>query len=53
MTVELLTRLQTTFYPLELEAIRQAGAVLVRLYHDVAIDLAERHGLPIRLRWKR
>lgn len=45
MPVEQLAPLQATFCPLELEAIRQAGAVLVRFYRDVATDLAEKHGL--------
>lgn len=45
MPVERLTPLQATFCPLELEAIRQAGAVLLQFYREVAISLAEWHGL--------
>ena len=45
MPVEQLAPLQVTFRPLELEAIRQAGAVLLQFYREVATTLAERHGL--------
>ena len=45
MPVEQLAPLQATFCPLEIEAIRQAGAVLLQFYREVATALAERHGL--------
>jgi lincosamide nucleotidyltransferase len=45
MPVEQLAPLQATFCPLELEAIRQAGAVIFQFYRAVATDLAARHGL--------
>lgn len=45
MPVEQLAPLQATFCPLEIEAIRQAGAVLLQFYGEVATILAERHGL--------
>ena len=45
MPVEQLARLQATFCPLELEAIRQAGAILLQFYREVASTLAARHGL--------
>lgn len=45
MPVEQLAPLQTTFCPLELAAIRQAGAVLLQFYREVATALAEKHGL--------
>jgi predicted nucleotidyltransferase len=45
MPVEQLTPFRATFCPLELEAIRQAGAVLLQFYREVATVLAERHGL--------
>lgn len=45
MPVEQLAPLQATFCPLELEAIRQAGAVLVQFYREAATALAASHGL--------
>ncbi|MFN8442561.1 MAG: aminoglycoside 6-adenylyltransferase [Caldilineaceae bacterium] len=45
MPVEQLAPLQATFCPLEIEAIRQAGAILLQFYGEVAAALAERHGL--------
>jgi lincosamide nucleotidyltransferase len=45
MPVEQLAPLQATFCPLEIEAIRQAGAILLQFYREVATTLAERHGL--------
>lgn len=45
MPVEQLAPLQATFCPLELEAIRKAGTILLQHYREVAISLAERHGL--------
>ncbi len=45
MPVEQLAPLQATFCPLEIEPIRQAGAVILQFYHEVATTLAERHGL--------
>ena len=45
MPVEQLAAIQATFCPLEREAIRQAGAILLQFYREVATVLAERHGL--------
>lgn len=45
MPVEQLAPLQATFCSLELEAIRQAGVVLLQFYREVATSLAEAHGL--------
>ena len=45
MPVEQLAPIQATFCPLEIEAIGQAGAVLLQFYREVATILAERHGL--------
>ncbi|MFN8490773.1 MAG: aminoglycoside 6-adenylyltransferase [Caldilineaceae bacterium] len=45
LPVEQLAPLQSTFCPLELEAIRQAGAILLEFYREIAATLAERHGL--------
>lgn len=45
LPVEQLAPLQATFCPLELAAIRQAGAVILQFYREVATALAASHGL--------
>ncbi len=45
MPVEQLVALQATFCPLETDAIRQAGAIVLQFYREVATELAKRHGL--------
>jgi len=45
MPVAELAPLQATFCPLEAEAIRQAGLVILQFYKEAAIELAEAHGL--------
>ena len=45
MPVEQLAPLQATFCPLEIEAIQQAGDVLLQFYREAATALAEGHGL--------
>ncbi|MEZ4659448.1 MAG: hypothetical protein R2911_17960 [Caldilineaceae bacterium] len=43
---KLLAPLQTTFCPLELGAIRQAGQTLLHFYREAATALAETHDIP-------
>jgi hypothetical protein len=45
MPVEQLAPLQATCCPMELAAIRQAGHIILRFYHEVATSLAQKHGL--------
>jgi hypothetical protein len=51
MPVEQLAPLQVTFCSLEIDAMRQAGAILLQFYREAATTLAERHGLayPVEL----
>jgi predicted nucleotidyltransferase len=49
LPIEQLSPLQTTFCPLEYEAMLQAALVLCRFYQDVAASLAEAHNLPYQI----
>ena len=46
MPIEQLASLRTTFCPLELEAIGQAGQTLFQFYKEVATALTAHHNLP-------
>jgi hypothetical protein len=46
LPVEQLSSLQTTFPPLEQSAMLQAALVIVDFYKEVAVPLAQAHGIP-------
>jgi hypothetical protein len=46
MPVEQLAPLQATYCPMEPAAMRQAGHIILRFYHDLALSLAQTHALP-------
>lgn len=46
MPIEQLAPLQATYCPMEPEAMRQAGHIILRFYQETASSLAQTHGIP-------
>jgi len=46
MPIEQLAPLQATYCPMEYEAMRQAGRIILRFYQETVSSLAQTHGIP-------